>query len=128
MGIAAAAALAALADWVDLDGNLLLADDPFDGLELGDDCRWQPADRRPGWGSARRGAAEPVLGRRVRRAGGLWTSSWTKSVDEPPSAPRAARAYASPSTQSGAGRTTPGRDPASHRGVTDRRAGASSSA
>src|SRR6185437_11888984 len=41
VGIAAAAAVASLADWVDLDGNLLLADDPFEGLVLGDDCRWQ---------------------------------------------------------------------------------------
>ena len=36
VGIAASAAVASLADWVDLDGNLLLADDPFEGLELGD--------------------------------------------------------------------------------------------
>ena len=35
VGIAASAAVASLADWVDLDGNLLLADDPFEGLELG---------------------------------------------------------------------------------------------
>ena len=41
VGIAASAAVASLADWVDLDGNLLLADDPFEGLELGPDCRWQ---------------------------------------------------------------------------------------
>ncbi len=41
VGIGAAAAVASLADWVDLDGNLLLADDPFEGLVLGDDCRWQ---------------------------------------------------------------------------------------
>jgi L-alanine-DL-glutamate epimerase-like enolase superfamily enzyme len=41
--IAASAAVASLADWVDLDGNLLLADDPFEGLELGDDCRWRLA-------------------------------------------------------------------------------------
>lgn len=40
LGIAAGAVLAGLADWVDLDGNLLLAADPFGGLELGDDCRW----------------------------------------------------------------------------------------
>jgi L-alanine-DL-glutamate epimerase-like enolase superfamily enzyme len=40
VGIAAGAAIASLADWVDLDGNLLLADEPFEGLELGDDCRW----------------------------------------------------------------------------------------
>ena len=41
VAIAAAAALASLADWVDLDGNLLLAHDPFEGLELGADCRWR---------------------------------------------------------------------------------------
>jgi L-alanine-DL-glutamate epimerase-like enolase superfamily enzyme len=40
VGIAASASVAALAEWIDLDGNLLLADDPFEGLELGDDCRW----------------------------------------------------------------------------------------
>jgi L-alanine-DL-glutamate epimerase-like enolase superfamily enzyme len=53
VAIAASAAVASLADWVDLDGNLLLADDPFTGLELGDDCRWQLADA-PGLGVARR--------------------------------------------------------------------------
>ncbi|MFL5770454.1 MAG: dipeptide epimerase, partial [Chloroflexota bacterium] len=41
VGISAAAMLAGLADWVDLDGNLLLARDPYAGLELGDDKRWQ---------------------------------------------------------------------------------------
>ena len=41
VGIAASASVASLAEWVDLDGNLLLADDPFVGLELGDDCRWR---------------------------------------------------------------------------------------
>jgi L-Ala-D/L-Glu epimerase len=40
VGIAASASVASLAEWIDLDGNLLLADDPFEGLELGDDCRW----------------------------------------------------------------------------------------
>ncbi len=40
VGIAASAAVASLADWVDLDGCLLLADDPAAGLELGDDHRW----------------------------------------------------------------------------------------
>ena len=35
VAIAASAAVASLADWVDLDGNLLLADEPFTGLELG---------------------------------------------------------------------------------------------
>ncbi len=32
LGIAAAAQLAPLADFIDLDGHLLLADDPFTGL------------------------------------------------------------------------------------------------
>jgi L-alanine-DL-glutamate epimerase-like enolase superfamily enzyme len=44
VGIAASAAVASLAEWVDLDGCLLLADDPFEGLELGDDCRWRLSD------------------------------------------------------------------------------------
>ena len=41
VGVASAAMVASEVDWLDLDGNLLLADDPFGGLELGDDCRWQ---------------------------------------------------------------------------------------
>jgi L-alanine-DL-glutamate epimerase-like enolase superfamily enzyme len=53
VGIAGSAVVGSLADWVDLDGNLLLADDPFDGLELGHDKRWQPADG-PGLGLARK--------------------------------------------------------------------------
>jgi L-Ala-D/L-Glu epimerase / N-acetyl-D-glutamate racemase len=53
VGIAASAAVASLADWVDLDGNLLLANDPFAGLELGPDCRWRLPDR-PGLGLTRR--------------------------------------------------------------------------
>lgn len=52
IGIAAAAALASLADWIDLDGNLLLAADPFTGLELGPDCRWRLPDD-PGLGLRR---------------------------------------------------------------------------
>lgn len=52
--IAASAAVASLADWVDLDGNLLIADDPFEGLVLDDDCRWQLA-AEPGLGVRRRG-------------------------------------------------------------------------
>jgi L-alanine-DL-glutamate epimerase-like enolase superfamily enzyme len=55
VGIAASAVVASLADWVDLDGNLLLADDPFEGLELGPDKRWRLADG-PGLGLARRAA------------------------------------------------------------------------
>lgn len=53
VAIAASAAVASLADWVDLDGNLLLADEPFEGLTLGDDHRWQLTDR-PGLGVDRR--------------------------------------------------------------------------
>lgn len=52
VGIAAAAAVAAEVDWLDLDGNLLLEDDPFSGLELGADCRWQLSDG-PGLGLLR---------------------------------------------------------------------------
>jgi L-alanine-DL-glutamate epimerase-like enolase superfamily enzyme len=55
VGIAASAVVASLAEWVDLDGNLLLANDPFQGLELGPDKRWQPGDR-PGFGLTRRAA------------------------------------------------------------------------
>jgi L-alanine-DL-glutamate epimerase-like enolase superfamily enzyme len=55
VGIAASAVVASLAEWVDLDGNLLLADDPFEGLELGPDKRWRLADR-PGLGLTRKRA------------------------------------------------------------------------
>ncbi|GAA4021258.1 dipeptide epimerase [Deinococcus rubellus] len=52
LGIAGAAHLAGLADWADLDGALLLADDPFGGLE------WQAGHlARPsgvGWGVSQR--------------------------------------------------------------------------
>jgi L-alanine-DL-glutamate epimerase-like enolase superfamily enzyme len=53
VAIAASAAVASLADWVDLDGNLLLADDPFTGLDLGGDHRWRLTDA-PGLGIERR--------------------------------------------------------------------------
>jgi L-alanine-DL-glutamate epimerase-like enolase superfamily enzyme len=53
VGIAASAAAGSLADWIDLDGCLLLASDPFDGLELGPDSRWILSSR-PGLGVARR--------------------------------------------------------------------------
>jgi L-alanine-DL-glutamate epimerase-like enolase superfamily enzyme len=53
VAIAASAAVASLADWVDLDGNLLLAADPFAGLVLDDDCRWRLAGT-PGLGVVRR--------------------------------------------------------------------------
>jgi L-alanine-DL-glutamate epimerase-like enolase superfamily enzyme len=53
VGIAASAAVASMAEWVDLDGNLLLADDPFTGLELGQDHRWRLTEA-PGLGISRR--------------------------------------------------------------------------
>jgi L-alanine-DL-glutamate epimerase-like enolase superfamily enzyme len=53
LGVAAAVAIASEADWLDLDGNLLLADDPFTGLELDEDCRWQ-LPSAPGVGVRRR--------------------------------------------------------------------------
>jgi L-alanine-DL-glutamate epimerase-like enolase superfamily enzyme len=48
LGIAAAAQIAPLADWVDLDGHLLLAEQPYEGLELRDG-RVLPSDA-PGLG------------------------------------------------------------------------------
>ena len=53
VGIAGSAAVASLVDWVDLDGPLLLADDPFQGLELGSDFRWI-LPTGPGLGLTRR--------------------------------------------------------------------------
>jgi L-alanine-DL-glutamate epimerase-like enolase superfamily enzyme len=53
VGIAGSAAVASLAEWVDLDGCLLLADDPFEGLELDADHRWRLTDA-PGLGVRRR--------------------------------------------------------------------------
>ena len=53
VGIAGSAVVASLADWVDLDGCLLLADDPFEGLDLDAEHRWRLTDR-PGLGLTRR--------------------------------------------------------------------------
>ena len=55
VAIAGSAVVASLADWVDLDGCLLLADDPYDGLQLDPDHRWTPSPE-PGLGLARRPA------------------------------------------------------------------------
>jgi L-alanine-DL-glutamate epimerase-like enolase superfamily enzyme len=52
VGIAGSAVVASLADWVDLDGCLLLADDPFTGLELDAEHRWRLSPR-PGLGLSR---------------------------------------------------------------------------
>jgi L-alanine-DL-glutamate epimerase-like enolase superfamily enzyme len=51
LGIAAAAQVASLCDHVDLDGNLLLAHDPWPGVEFVDGVQ-RPSDR-PGLGVAR---------------------------------------------------------------------------
>jgi L-alanine-DL-glutamate epimerase-like enolase superfamily enzyme len=56
VGIAASAAVASLGEWLDLDGSLLLAEDPFEGLELGPDKRWLLGNA-PGLGVRRRPAA-----------------------------------------------------------------------
>ena len=53
IAIAAAAVVGSLAEWVDLDGSLLLAADPFEGPELGGDKRWRASDA-PGLGVRRR--------------------------------------------------------------------------
>ena len=53
VGIAGSAAVASLAEWIDLDGCLLLADDPFEGLHLGPDHRWRLSSE-PGLGLSRR--------------------------------------------------------------------------
>ena len=50
LGVAPAAAIASLADWVDLDGHLLLADQPFTGLRFEDGRVLPGAD--PGLGVA----------------------------------------------------------------------------
>ncbi len=56
--MAASAAVAPLAEWVDLDGSLLLADDPASGLELGSDKVWRAAEA-PGLGVELRADARP---------------------------------------------------------------------
>ena len=53
LGIAAAVQLAPLADWVDLDGALLLAEDPFEGPGMNPDGTLRFNDA-PGLGVRRR--------------------------------------------------------------------------
>jgi L-alanine-DL-glutamate epimerase-like enolase superfamily enzyme len=53
VAIAASAAVASLSEWVDLDGSLLLAEDPFEGLELDAEHRWR-LPTAPGFGVRRR--------------------------------------------------------------------------
>ncbi|HYM83695.1 MAG TPA: dipeptide epimerase [Candidatus Dormibacteraeota bacterium] len=59
VAIAGSAVVASLAEWVDLDGCLLIADDPFEGLRLDAEHRWVLPDT-PGLGLSRRAAAEVV--------------------------------------------------------------------
>ena len=54
LGIAGAAHLGGLADWLDLDGALLLSHDPFEGLEWQAGVLERPS--APGWGVRRVGA------------------------------------------------------------------------
>lgn len=58
VGIAGSAVVASLADWIDLDGSLLLAEDPFAGLELDAQHRWR-LSQEPGLGLSRRAAQVP---------------------------------------------------------------------
>ncbi len=71
LGVAPAAAIASLADWVDLDGHLLLADEPFTGLRF-EDGRVLPGDgpglgvapaRATGWRSSRRACSRSTRAR-----------------------------------------------------------------
>ncbi len=55
LGIAAACPVASLCDHVDLDGNLLLAEDPWDGVELVDGI--QLPSESPGLGVSARGGS-----------------------------------------------------------------------
>jgi L-alanine-DL-glutamate epimerase-like enolase superfamily enzyme len=48
LGISAGAQMASLCDFVDLDGNLLLLEDPWPGVEFRDGRQWPPD--RPGLG------------------------------------------------------------------------------
>ena len=50
LGIAAGAAIASLCDHVDLDGNLLIASDPWPGVELVDGVQTPPDRSGPGLG------------------------------------------------------------------------------
>jgi len=57
IGLSAAAHLAGLADWLDLDASLLVANDPFEGMSFGEDAVIA-VPQRPGIGARVRGSAE----------------------------------------------------------------------
>jgi len=56
IGVTAAAHLAGLADWVDLDGHLYLAEDDFEGIEFANEGRLR-TPTRAGIGAVRRSQA-----------------------------------------------------------------------
>jgi len=56
VGLTAAAHLAGLADWLDLDACLLVANDPFEGMRFGDDALIS-LPQRPGIGARLRQSA-----------------------------------------------------------------------
>jgi L-alanine-DL-glutamate epimerase-like enolase superfamily enzyme len=58
LGITAAAHLAGLADWLDLDAPLLITNDPFDGIRYDEHAQIALPDR-PGIGVVRVGSAVP---------------------------------------------------------------------
>jgi L-alanine-DL-glutamate epimerase-like enolase superfamily enzyme len=62
LGISAGAQIASLCDFVDLDGNLLLLDDPWPGVEFRDGVQFAP--NKPGLG------VEPVLSMFAERSDG----------------------------------------------------------
>jgi L-Ala-D/L-Glu epimerase len=67
LAIAAACQVASLCDFVDLDGNILLADDPWEGVEFLDGVQL-PSDQ-PGLGVFRAAGASLARDPRERRAG-----------------------------------------------------------
>jgi hypothetical protein len=81
--------VASLAEWVDLDGCLLLADDPFEGLVLDEDHRWILSSR-PGLGLTRRAARTGSRSYRtgVRRTPVRVDNLVDESVDKPPTRDR----------------------------------------
>src|SRR5688572_622146 len=60
IGITAAAHLAGLADWLDLDAPLLISNDPFDGVRYDEHARMILPDR-PGIGVVRKEGKEPQI-------------------------------------------------------------------
>ena len=88
VGIAGSAAVASLADWVDLDGCLLLGDDPFEGLELDAEPSLD-ADRSARSRGDSAGLSRPRSDRTgVRRTSVRVDNLVDEVVDKPPSGGR----------------------------------------